>query len=86
MHPDSHTCGLSLFNRMFEGISKAIYGTKKMVKAVLYCVPDRLRSSRRLKIEALAILVLSRKAKKYNTLRTGMTRMSILVTSLRWVM
>ena len=54
-----------------------------MVKAVLYCVPVRLRSFCNPKTAALAILVRSRKARRYRILRTGITRRSILLTSLR---
>ena len=56
-----------------------------MVNAVLYCVPVRPRSFCNPKTAALAILVRSRKASRYRILRTGITRRSILVTSLRWV-
>jgi hypothetical protein len=46
---------------MLEGISKRIYGTKKMVSAVLYSVePGAMpRSSRKPKMVAFAIFVLS---------------------------
>ena len=84
MHADSQTCGFSLFKMIFEGISNAIYGTKNMVKAVLYWLPRRPRSLLRPNTDALAILVRSRKASRYMILRTGITRMSILETSLRW--
>ena len=84
MHADSHTCGLSLFRIIFDGISKAIYGTKNMVKAVLYWFPVSLRSFWRPNTDALAMLVRSRKASRYMRLRTGITRRSILETSLRW--
>jgi hypothetical protein len=45
---------------MLEGISKRMYGTKKMVKAVLYCVePGAMpKSSRSPKIVAFAMFVL----------------------------
>lgn len=85
MHADSHTCGLSFFNRMFEGISNRMYGMKKMVRAVLYSVFFSFRSFCKPKIEALAMLVRSRNANKYKMLRTGMTRKSILTTSFHWV-
>ena len=64
MHKESHTCGFSLFKIIFDGISKTMYGTKKMVKAVLYCVPVRPRSFCSPKTAALAILVRSRKARR----------------------
>lgn len=34
MHPESHTCGFRRFISMLAGISKAMYGTKKIVNAV----------------------------------------------------
>ena len=55
-----------------------------MVKAVLYWLPVSLRSFWRPKTDALAMLVRSRKASRYMRLRTGITRRSILETSLRW--
>ncbi len=83
MQADNHTCGLSLFKIIFDGISKAMYGTKNMVNAVLYWLPVRLRSFWRPKTDAFAILVRSKKASRYIILRTGITRRSILETSLR---
>ena len=46
---------------ILEGISKRMYGTKKMVNAILYCVePGAIfRSSRRPKMMAFAMFVLS---------------------------
>lgn len=84
MQADSHTWGLSLFKTIFDGISKTMYGIKNMVKAVLYCVPVSFKSVWRLNTDALAMLVRSRKASRYMRLRTGITRRSILETSLRW--
>ena len=83
MHAASHTWGLSLFKMMFDGISKTMYGMKNMVKAVLYWLPVSPRSFWRPNTDALAMLVRSRKASKYMTLRTGITRRSILVISRR---
>lgn len=85
MHSDNHTCGLSFFNRMFDGISKTMYGMKKIVRAVLYCVPVSFKSFCNPNTEALAMFVRSRKASRYRMLRTGMTRKSIFVISRRWV-
>ena len=63
MQADSQTCGVNFFNRILEGISKTIYGTKKMVNAVLYCVPVKPKSFCKPNTDALAMLVRSRKAR-----------------------
>lgn len=47
---------------MFDGISKTIYGTKKIVRAVLYLVPLTIsKSFERPKMLALLILTLEEK-------------------------
>lgn len=46
-------------SRIFDGISKIIYGTKKIVSAVLYFVPSMMfKSSFSPRIAALLILTL----------------------------
>lgn len=65
MRDDSQMFGFRRFMRMLEGISKKTYGTKKMVRAVLYWLPVNSRSFASLKDLALAILTLSKKAKRY---------------------
>lgn len=48
----------------FEGISKTIYGMKKMVRAVLNWLPVRFRSVTKWKLFALAIFTRSKKASR----------------------
>lgn len=69
IQPDSQTRGENLFNKTFDGISQRMYGTKKIVRAVLYCVPvpgvrSMPRSVVRPKERALAMLTLSKKARR----------------------
>lgn len=49
---------------MLDGISNAIYGTKKIVKAVLYWVLVKSKSSDMPNITAFAMLVRSKKASR----------------------
>jgi hypothetical protein len=58
MQNDSHTWGRSFLRRMLEGISKRMYGTKKITRALLYWSEDRWRSSGRPKMAALEMLTL----------------------------
>ena len=55
-----HTWGLKRFMRIFEGISNKTYGTKKIVRAIFGCTPERCRSLGRLRTRALDILTLWR--------------------------
>lgn len=50
--------GLKRFMRMLDGISKTIYGTKKIVKAIFFCVPTIPRSFGMLIVKVLEILTL----------------------------
>ena len=59
MQIDSHTLGLSFFNKTLEGISNRMYGTKKMTSAVLYLLScTRSSSSDRPKTFAFAMFTL----------------------------
>lgn len=59
MQIESHTLGFNFFRRMLDGISKRIYGTKKMTRAVLYLLPSVIfSSSDRPKTFALEMLTL----------------------------
>jgi len=68
----SQTRGENFLRRMLDGISKRMYGMKKIVRAVLNCVllllleglRLRFRSRSRLKARALAMLTRSRKARR----------------------
>lgn len=54
------TCGLNFFRRIFDGISKIMYGTKSIVKEVLNLVPSSIfNSSLRPIIDAFPMLTLS---------------------------
>lgn len=80
MQADSHRCGVNFFNKILEGISKTIYGTKKMVNAVLYCVPVKPKSFCKPNTDALATLVRSRKARTVGEFGSAFQDMSQTAT------
>src|ERR1700750_1840288 len=60
MQADNQYLGRNLFRIMLDGISKRIYGTKKMTKAVLYSLLTSFNSVAKPKTLALAMLTLKR--------------------------
>ena len=53
-----HIWGLKRFMRKLEGISNMTYGTKKMVRATLGCIPVRPRSFGNPRVRALDMFTL----------------------------